>query len=110
MEDIKHEGNSTTPSSDKSANGKGAGSTVVFDPEKKTGGKDAKGSTERPAYVGLGHELGHARAMDTGQQSYDKGSGKPGTTPPGEVHSVANENMIRAEHGIPLRPSYYDDQ
>ena len=86
------------------------GSTVKFDPDKTTGGTDAKGSNQRPGYVGLGHELGHARAMDTGKQSYDKGSGKPGTTPPSEVHSVANENMIRAEHDLPLRPSYYDNQ
>jgi hypothetical protein len=90
-----------------SKNGKGTGCELYFDPNKMTGGKDAKGSNKRPPYVGLGHEAGHCRAMDLGKQSYDSGSGRPGTTPPSETHSIANENMIRKEHKLPLRPSYY---
>lgn len=91
-----------------SANGKGMGSDVRMDLTQTTGGMDANGNTARPEYVALGHELGHARAVDQGVQSYDKGSGKPGTTPPSEIHSMANENMIRREHNLPIRPSYYN--
>ena len=91
-----------------STNGKGTGSDVWINPAHTTGGVDAKGNTTRPEFVGVAHELGHARAIDQGVQSYDKGDGTPGTTPPSEIHSMANENMVRDEHGIPERPSYYD--
>lgn len=91
-----------------SANGKGTGSTIRIDTTQKTGGMDSTGNKTRPEFVGVGHEFGHARAIDQGVQSYDKGNGTPGTTPPSEVHSMANENMIRQEHNIPIRPSYYD--
>lgn len=108
-QDIKHAGNSTQASMSPSLNGgRGSGSTVKFDPALKIGGKDANGSRVRPPYVGLAHEFGHARAIDIGKQSYDMGSGKPGTTPPSEIHSMANENMVRKEHDLPIRPSYYD--
>ena len=91
-----------------SANGKGTGSTVALDPTSSTGGQDATGNTSRPEFVGAAHEFGHARAIDQGEQSYDKGNKTPGTTPPSEVHAMANENMVRQEHNIPIRPSYYD--
>lgn len=91
-----------------SANGKGTGSDVRIDLSQTTGGTDANGNKARPEYVGLAHELGHARAIDQGVQSYDKGNGTLGTTPPSEIHSMANENMVRREHNLPSRPSYYD--
>lgn len=91
-----------------SANGKGTGSTVYLDVTSTTGGQDATGNTSRPGFVGAAHEFGHARAIDQGVQSYDKGNKTPGTTPPSEVHAMANENMVRQEHNIPIRPSYYD--
>lgn len=91
-----------------SVNGKGTGSDVRIDLTQTTGGVDANGNRTRPEYVGLAHELGHARAIDQGVQSYDKGNGTPGTTPPSEIHSMANENMVRKEHNLPIRPSFYD--
>lgn len=91
-----------------SANHKGTGSDVRINPMQTTGGTDVHGNTSRPEYVGVAHEFGHARAIDLGVQSYDKGDGKPGTTPPSEVQAMANENMVRSEHGLPLRPAYYD--
>ncbi len=91
-----------------SANHQGTGSDVRIDLTQTTGGMDAHGNKTRPEYVGVAHEFGHARAIDLGVQSYDKGDGKPGTTPPSEVHAMANENMVRSEHGLPLRPTYYD--
>lgn len=91
-----------------SVNGKGTGSNVRINLELTSGGVDAKGNRTRPGYIALAHELGHARAMDQGVQSYDKGDKTPGSTPPSETHSMANENMVRQEHGLPIRPSYYD--
>jgi len=100
-------GNSAQASSyDSQVVGKGSDSTVSFNPTLTKGGVDANGSDQRPPFVGLAHELGHARAMDLGKQSGDDGSRQPGTTPPSERHSVANENMVRKEHGLPKRPSY----
>jgi RHS repeat-associated protein len=96
------------PSGISANGGRGTGSNVRIDLTQTTGGKDANGNSIRPEYVGVAHELGHARAIDQGVQSYDKGKGTPGTTPPSEIHSMANENMVRQEHNVPIRPSYYD--
>jgi len=87
--------------------GKGSGSTINFNPDDMEGGKNEEGSTERPPFVGLGHELGHAEAFDDGTQSLDMGTGEAGTTPPSEENSMRRENEIRSEHGLPRRPSYY---
>ena len=88
--------------------GEGSGSTIYFDPDKKEGGMNEEGSRERPPFIGLAHELGHAEAIDEGTQSFDRGSKKSGTTPPSEKNSMERENQIREEHGLPLRPSYYE--
>jgi RHS repeat-associated protein len=102
--------NGTTPaagdSSKKSA--KGVGSAIDFNPDETSGGKDENGGYERPIFVGLAHELGHAKAMDNGTQSYDVGTGEQGTTPPSEQESMAVENMVRKEHDLPSRPHYYE--
>ena len=87
--------------------GVGSGSTIGYDPDKKTGGLNTEGSDKRPPFIGLAHELGHAEALDKGIQSTDRGTGEPGTTPPSEVHSLQRENEVRREHGIFERPSYY---
>jgi len=75
------EGNKTIPVPDDDVTD-GYGSEMYYNPDKETGGKNAEGSDERPSFIGLAHELGHAEAMDKGTQSYDKGSGEAGTTPP----------------------------
>jgi uncharacterized protein RhaS with RHS repeats len=93
-----------------SMNGKGSGSTIHFDPSDNTapsGSADDNGSTERPAFVALGHELGHSRSMDLGNQSYKYGKRVEGTTPRSEIHSMANERAIRDEHGLTQRSQYY---
>ena len=102
-------GNATAPGSKEDAsNGKGTAATIKFDPNKTTGGKDSKGSNTRPPEIGLAHEMGHAGAMNEGKQSFDLGSGKPGTTPSAEEPSMKTENAVRAEQGLPDRPSYYE--
>ena len=87
--------------------GTGTGSTIRFDPSSMHGGVDATGSTSRPPFVGLGHEMGHSEAIDQGTQVFGRGSGKKGTTPPRENNSMKRENQIRNEHKLPARPSYY---
>jgi hypothetical protein len=52
--------------------------------------------------------MGHAGAMNQGTQSFDRGSGKPGTTPPSEEPSMKTENAVRKDLGLPDRPSYYE--
>jgi RHS repeat-associated protein len=107
-------GNQTTPDNNGDAkNGKGTGSTVFFDPNDKSApsrGADDSGSTKRPAFVALGHELGHARENELGNRVFDYGSGKEGTTPPAEEHSMANERLIRKEHGLTQRAHYYQSE
>ena len=100
-------GNNTAPTNDAgSMNGKGSGSTIAYDP-KQTGGMSVDGSRERPAFVGLGHELGHAEENMTGSRpSGAEPTPVPGVTPSVESHAVGRENQIRAEHGIPARTTY----
>lgn len=100
------EGNSCMPDSNYTI-GTGTGSTIMFNPLSYQGGADSKGSTKRPPYVGLGHEMGHSEAIDLGSQSFGSGTGLPGSTPPREENSMRRENQIRTEHGLPTRPSYY---
>ena len=90
--------------------GKSTGSMIEFNPNKTVGGLNSEGSTERPNYVDLGHDMGHAYALIQGTQSFDRGSGEAGTTPPSEEPSMEAENAIRNEHDLPLRPAYYFDE
>jgi hypothetical protein len=99
--------NRTVPSGP-SRNGVGDGSVITFNPySRDTLLPDDRGSYETDPYVQLGHELGHADAMDRGAQSTDMGPVKPGTTPPAERNAMRWENAIRAEHGLTLRSHYY---
>jgi hypothetical protein len=87
---------------------KGSGSIIEFDPSNWSGGKDEKGSTIRPPFVGLAHELGHAEDIDRGTVSFDWGNpSKKGTTPPIETNSMKRENQIRNEHKVTPRSSFY---
>lgn len=100
--------NSAQANSEQNArNGKGTGTTVYFNPRNTTGGADENGSTKRPSFVGLGHELGHAEDNAAGKKPGGVDAMLPGSTPPSERNSVARENEIRKEHGLPLRPSYH---
>ncbi|MGR4876402.1 M91 family zinc metallopeptidase [Pseudoxanthomonas sp. LARHCG66] len=100
--------NSTRVSASPSANkGVGLGSEIKYNPSNNTGGQDATGSTQRPAFVGLGHEMGHSKAINEGVQSSVYGAPIKGTTPPAEYQSLPIENKIRQEHGIPIRPTYF---
>jgi RHS repeat-associated protein len=93
--------------------GKPSGSIVEWGSSQKDGGRDVNGSTNRPSFLGLANELGHARANNLGVQTSSSADPAPplnareiGYVPPSEVHSVANENAVRVEHGLPLRYGY----
>ena len=90
-----------------STNGKGSDSTIYYDPNKTTGGVDINGSNQRPAYVGLAHELGQA---ETNAQGNHTGSYPnppvPGTTPNIEQNAMRRENQVRAEHDLPPRTTF----
>jgi len=88
--------------------GEGAGAGIYFDPNDTSGPRDSSGSTTRPAFVGLGHELGHAKLADEGRYNADYGSAEEDTTPPAETDVLPIENSIRSEHNLPPRDSYYD--
>jgi RHS repeat-associated protein len=87
---------------------KGSDAKIEYNPDSTTGGKDENGNRSRPAFVGLGHELGHAVAITEEHQSRDTGSQKRGTTPPSEKQSMQAENDIRADHKLPVRRNYYE--
>ncbi|WP_299550651.1 RHS repeat-associated core domain-containing protein [Seonamhaeicola sp.] len=91
----------------------GAGSDFVkvnYNPDLTDGGTDVNGSDQRPAFIGLGHELGHARSAveglrdksSSGVRDPDEGA-VPNTLSKEELKARKFENKLRKEHGIPLR-------
>jgi RHS repeat-associated protein len=93
-----------------SRNGVGDGSRIQYNPDStSTLTPDDSGSFDTPTYVQLGHELGHADAMDRGVQSTQMNPMTPGTTPPAERQAMRWENAIRREHHLSPRSDYYPD-
>lgn len=85
-------------------------SVIQYNPGDTKGAKDENGGTERPPFVGLAHELGHAKAAASGTHSKDdRGTGKQNSTPPSERSAMSAENAVRREHGLPIRPFYYQE-
>jgi RHS repeat-associated protein len=94
----------------------GSGGTIVWNPNISTSGMNTAGSTDRPAYIGLGHEMAHGRDANQGLlyigsdytnplngNSYlaqDQGLNKS------EWRAVYFENIIRGQAGLPLRSQY----
>lgn len=86
-------------------NGPGSDSRITFDPDSKSQ------YGERPAYIGLAHELIHASHNADGTAYHKKINGKSYE----EERTVGlnynegdepTENHIRREHGLPERPEY----
>jgi hypothetical protein len=102
-------GNSASPDNvGNAAAGIPAGATIKFNPSGTAGGYDTNGGRQRPAFVGLAHELGHAQDLDNGKfvpsDNLIRLPGMP--TPAWEVNSMKVENEVRQEHALPLRPYY----
>jgi len=93
----------------------GSGGTIYWN-NSTSGGLDLNGSTTRPAYIGLGHEMGHASDSNQGllHFSNDYTNITTGVTYyssyngllKSEWRAVYRENLIRGQAGIPLRTNY----
>ena len=88
-------------------NGPGSDSRITFDPDSKSQ------YGERPAYIGLAHELIHASHNADGTAYFTDTDGDGVTYEEertvGIGHSEGDEpteNHIRKEHGVPARPKY----
>jgi RHS repeat-associated protein len=97
------------------------GGLIRWSASNESGGIDVNGNTDRPAYIGLAHELGHEYdwdnakhgkgIMENGMSIFDGGnvwwktmSGLP--VPMFEKYGCQHENRIRGEHKVPLRQYY----
>ena len=66
------------------------------------------GQEEIPPWLVLGHELlGHAWMLDRGEHPHEA-LGAPARGEGGHAHTVDRENLIREEHGVPLRGGHRD--
>lgn len=88
------------------------GAYIHWNPDCTDSAPDQAGGCERPAYVGLAHELAHIidvwngtvnrrtwRMLNTQQGGFIR-------VPYAELYATHVENQIRAENGLPLRVSY----
>uniref|UniRef100_UPI001C47D49C M91 family zinc metallopeptidase n=1 Tax=Hydrotalea lipotrueae TaxID=2803817 RepID=UPI001C47D49C len=88
----------------------GMTNVVRWDPSNTNGGPDANLNTNRPAFIGLGHELAHAQdQIFDGKIDYSPWYTPTGATDPvrmAEIYSTHVENLLRAENNINLRAFY----
>lgn len=77
---------------------------VKFDPSSSNGGLNTRGNTERPTFIGLGHELAHGLDDVRGTLNLSRIPGQSFTY--AEHFSTHIENQMRAEHFLPLRTHY----
>ena len=104
--------NSATPKNPSGAYDprRGSDTDIEYDPDSTEGGVDDNGSRERPAFVGLAHELGHALDNAAGKSSpidrTDPRLYEPGFTPDGERGALRAENGVRRDHNLALRSTY----
>jgi hypothetical protein len=93
----------------------GSGGTIYWNPGSKLGGPNVAGNSGRPSFVGLAHEMFHARDANTGLRHPISDMALLG----GHVYSataneilksdwsaVYQENQLRNEAGLPLRQLY----
>ena len=97
-----------------SSSNKAIGFNVGWNPNSTTGALNEAGNLLRPAFIGLGHELGHVWDYKSGVTQSTFGVGMydiwfnfDGTdVRQAEKYATHVENQLRAEHGIPLRTHY----
>ncbi len=90
------------------------GKSISFNTNKTTGGLDVNGNTNRPTFVGLGHEMFHVMQNTLGTTDRSTWFNTPDPndpsksliTPKAEINTSNYENRIRAENNIPLRAYY----
>ncbi len=98
------------------AGSSGSGGTIYWNANSTSGGLDLAGNTSRPAYIGLGHEMGHASDSNQGLLHFSTNytNATTGATYfssyrgllKSEWRAVYRENLIRGQAGIPLRTHY----
>lgn len=114
-------GNKTTPDFGLDAEmtskgpGLGTGSEIKYNPNSK--GEDivnADGTTGRPAEIGLGHELGHAKNNKDGTrdthldtEKTDPDTGEKGVLTKEEINVRQIDSQIREEQGVVPRKQPY---
>ena len=91
----------------------GMTNVVRWAPSNTNGGPDANLNTNRPAFIGLGHELAHAQdQIYDGKIDYGKWYLPTGESDANkfirnaEIYSTHVENLLRAENNINLRAFY----
>lgn len=83
------------------------GDYITWNPNSLTGGMNTIGNENRPAFIGLGHEMAHIQ--DIWSKTIDRSPWLTvGNTviPNSEKYATHIENQLRAEHKIPLRTHY----
>ncbi|WP_422349038.1 DUF6443 domain-containing protein [Flagellimonas sp.] len=90
------------------------GTYVKWNPNNTNGPPDG-GNNQRPAFIGLGHELAHIQDVWNGGADQNTWFTVPGangavqSVPNAEIYSTHVENQLRAENNLPLRTSYAAD-
>lgn len=91
-------------------NSTGSGGTIVFNPHSTSSALNTAGNTNRPAYIGLAHELFHGRDANNGTlypyTNYDTFKAEYNGLYKSEWRAVFYENIVRDALGIPLRTCY----
>ncbi len=86
------------------------GTYIHWDPKDITGGFNKLGNQERPAFIGLGHEMAHIKDIWDGTVDTKDWipSSVTGNNPilNAEKYATNIENQLRAENGITLRAYY----
>jgi len=88
------------------------GDYITWNPTGTTSAPDTKGSTTRPSFIGLAHEMAHVR--DVWNKTIDRNTWQSVTDANGntvnirnaELYSTHIENQIRSENKLPLRAYY----
>jgi len=89
-------------------------SYVSWDPNNKGSNiPNADGSTGRPSFIGLGHELAHKENRWRGTMNNGEWftAAQTGSSPIqyAEIYATHKENQLRSEHGRTLRSHYSPD-
>ena len=91
-----------------SMNGKGAGSVYRINPNQTDSGKDSTGSTKRPGFIGVAHELvGHGIENARGEHVPKALDNSIDRIPRSEKAPIQRENEVRKEHNVPDRVDFY---
>ncbi len=89
-------------------NNKAQGTRAYWDPSDLDGGQDVTGTTARPPFIALAHELAHVQdKIEDGTVDFTQWFSVDGkSVPEAEKYATDIENRIRSENGLSLRSNY----